>query len=79
MLKRNVKDRIEFGKFERKFIFYGNYKIVYFVEILNYFIYVFQRIFLSIFFLNYQGNQLQYYVSIYIIFYKKVFIYIYYY
>lgn len=41
MLKRNVKDRIEFGKLERIFIFNGNYKIVYFVEILNYFIYVF--------------------------------------
>lgn len=36
MLKRNAKDRIEFGKFERKSIFHGNHSRVYSIEILHY-------------------------------------------
>lgn len=64
MLKRNAKDRIEFGKLERTSIFNGNHKTVYPVEILNYFTHVFQRISSSILSSNHQGNQLQHHVSI---------------
>lgn len=38
MLKRNAKDRIEFGKLERTSIFHGNHQTVYPVEILKQFI-----------------------------------------
>lgn len=74
MLKRNAKDRIEFGKLARENIYFPwqspnslscwNTKTVYPVEILNYFTHVFQRIFSSILSSNHQGNQLQHHVSI---------------
>lgn len=64
MLKRNAKDRIEFGKFKRKSSFLGNYKRVYSIEILHYFTHVFQRISSSILSSNHQGNQPQHHVSI---------------